>query len=312
MKAVEVIDYGSSDVLKINENTPMPVPGESQVLVKVKAASINPFDVKIRSGVYKGAIPIKFPYIIGGDFAGVITEIRKDVSEFKIGDEVFGSAIILNGGSGAFVQFVVSNVKNMASKPKNIDFIKAASLPLVGSSAIQALEEHIGLRAGQKILIHGGAGGIGSIAIQLAKHLGAYVVTTVGEKDKEFVSSLGVDRIFDYKNEKFEEIISDYDAVYDTVGGKVTDLSFKVLKKGGIIVSMLGMPNEELAKSYEVKAIGQTTHTNNEHLSRLSELVENGAVKPQLDKVFPLEKAKEAFDYQEKGKPRGKVVLEIS
>ena len=309
MKAVQIKGYGGTEVVEINSNAPEPSPAEGQVLVEVHAASINPFDYKIRSGMLKDNIPLQFPYIPGGDFSGIVTKFGGGASEFKIGDEVFGSALVLNGSSGAFAEVAAANVKNIALKPKKIDFNEAASLPLVGSSAIQALEEHIKLQNGQKILIHGGAGGIGSIAIQLARHLGTYIATTVSTDDKEFVKSLGADQIIDYKTEKFEELLSDFDAVFDTVGGKTTDNSFKVLKKGGILVSMRGQPNEELAKQYGVTAIGQGTDINREHLTRLAELVDQGVIKPQVDKVFPLEQVKEAFDHLEKGSPQGKVVL---
>ena len=310
MKAVQIREYGGSEVVEVKDIAE-PALKEGQILVKVHAASINPFDTKIRSGIYKDSIPLNLPYTPGGDFSGVILSLGEGVSEFKVGDEVFGSAQVASGGSGAFAQISAANVKNSALKPKSIDHIQAASLPLVGSSAVQALEEHIKLQKGQKILIHGGAGGIGSIAIQLAKHIGAVVATTISTDDKEFVKSLGADQVIDYKSEKFEDILKDFDAVFDTVGGESSDKSFKVLKKGGVLVSMVGKPNEDLAKEFEVTAIGQGTHTNREYLTRLSELVDKGVIKPQVDKVFPLDQTKEAFDYLERGSPRGKVVLEV-
>ncbi len=311
MKAVQFSKYGGSEVIEINENASMPTPAEGQVLVEVYASSINPFDDKLMHGYMKDNIPLEFPYTQGGDLSGVITKVGKGVLEFKAGDEVYGSALILNGGSGGMAEFASVNVKNIAFKPKKINFVQAASLPLVGSSVVQALEEHIKLQPSQKILIHGGAGGIGSLAIQLAKHIGAYAATTVSSADKKFVKSLGADQIIDYKKEKFEEILADFDAVYDTVGGRITDDSFKVLKKGGILVSMLGMPKEELAKEYGVNVIGQGTQTNREHLERLAQLIDQEVIKPQVDKVFPLEQVKDAFAYFEKGSPRGKVVVKI-
>ena len=295
MKAVQIREYGGSEVVEVKDIAE-PALKEGQILVKVHAASINPFDTKIRSGIYKDSIPLNLPYTPGGDFSGVILSLGEGVTEFEVGDEVFGSAQVASGGSGAFAQISAANVKNSALKPKSIDHIQAASLPLVGSSAVQALEEHIKLQKGQKILIHGGAGGIGSIAIQLAKHIGAVVATTISTDDKEFVKSLGADQVIDYKSEKFEDILKDFDAVFDTVGGESSDKSFKVLKKGGVLVSMVGKPNEDLAKEFEVTAIGQGTHTNREYLTRLSELVDKGVIKPQVDKVFPLDQTKEAFD----------------
>lgn len=309
MKAVQIKKYGDSSVIEIGTNASEPSAKNGQVLVKVHAASINPFDVKIRSGIYQKSMPLELPYTPGGDFSGTVIKLGEGVTEFKVGDEVFGSALVLNGGSGAFAQMASSNVKNTAHKPKNVRFIEAASLPLVGSSAIQALMEHIKLKKGQKILIHGGAGGIGSIAIQLAKHIGAYVATTVSPDDMEFVKSLEADQVINYQTEKFEEELMDFDAVFDTVGGETDDRSFKVLKKGAILVSMVGAPKEELAKKYGVEAIGQSTHTNREHLTELAQLVDQGVIKPQVDKVFPLEQVRGAFDYLEKGSPRGKIVL---
>jgi NADPH:quinone reductase-like Zn-dependent oxidoreductase len=168
------------------------------------------------------------------------------------------------------------------------------------------------LQKGQKILIHGGAGGIGSIAIQIAKYIGAYVATTVSTNDKEFVKALRADKIIDYKTEHFQDLLTDFDAVYDTIGGKTQEDSFKVLKKGGILLSMKGKPSEDLAKQYGVTVIGQGTHTNTAHLTRLAELIDKNIVSPKVDKIFPLSQIKEAFDYQTKGSPRGKVVLDIS
>jgi len=311
MKAAQYNKYGGPEVIEINQNAPNPSAGSGQVLIEVYAASLNPFDYKLRLGYMKEMIPLKFPFIIGGDFSGVVTNLGENVSSFKIGDEVYGQALVLNGGSGACAEFAAANVNNISHKPKNMDHVKTASLPLVGASAIQALEEHIKLKSNDKILIHGGSGGIGSVAIQLAKYLGAYVATTVGTENVEFAKGLGADEVIDYKNQKFEELLKDFDAVFDTVGGETLDRSFKVLKKNGIIVSMLGAPNPELAKEYNVTAIGQNTRVNNETLTRLTELVEKDVIKAQVDKVFPLEKTREAFEYLENAHSRGKVVLKI-
>lgn len=310
MKAAQYTKYGGPEVIEINKNTSRPSSSKDQVLVEVHAASINPIDYKVREGYFK-SMPIQFPVTIGGNFSGIVTELGEGVTEFKTGDEVYGQALVLNGGSGSLAELAASNVANTALKPKNTNHIEAASLPLVGVSAIQALEEHIKLKSNQKILIHGGAGGIGTMAIQLAKHLGAYVATTVSGDDKEYAEGLGADVAIDYKSEKFEDIVKDYDAVFDNVGGETTERSFKVLKKGGIIVSMVGEPNQELAKQHDVVAIGQMTNSDTNHLVRLTELVEKNIIKPQVDKVFPLEQAQEAFEYAETGHPRGKVVVKI-
>ncbi len=312
MNAVQINKYGGSDVLEINNNALKPSANKGQVVVEVYAASINPVDWKLREGYLKDWMPLEFPATLGGDFAGVVTEVGQGVSDFKVGDELYGSAFVLSGGSGAFAEFAAVNIASLAYKPKSVSFEEAAALPLVGASAIQALEEHIKLQTGQKILIHGGAGGIGSIAIQLAKALGAYVATTVSENDKEFVKGLGANEAIDYKTEEFELLLKNFDAVFDTVGGETTDRSFKVLKKGGIMVSMLGQPKQELAKQYRVTAIGQGTQTNTAHLTSLSEFVDSGKIKVHIDKVFSLMQVQEAFKYQEQVHHRGKVVIKIS
>jgi NADPH:quinone reductase and related Zn-dependent oxidoreductases len=210
---------------------PNPIPAKGQVVVEVYAASINPFDQTIREGYLKDKISLQFPVTLGGDLAGVVTEVGEGVIDLRKGDEIYGSAIVLNKGSGAFAEYASVNIANSGLKPKRITFEEAAALPLVGSSAVQALEEHIKLQSAQKILIHGGAGGIGSIAIQLAKALGAYVATTVGTDDIQFVKDLGADEVIDYKTQKFEEILKEFDAVFDMVGRETTDKSFTSTKK---------------------------------------------------------------------------------
>jgi NADPH:quinone reductase-like Zn-dependent oxidoreductase len=311
MKAIQINKYGGPEVLEINPNAVEPIVNSGQVLVEVHSASINPFDFIVVAGFMEKMMPLKFPATMGGDFSGIVKEIADDVGEFKVGDQVYGQAIIFNGGSGSFAEKLVSNSKNMALKPKNINFIEAASLPLVGSSAIQALEDSIKLTTGNKILIHGGAGGIGSIAVQIAKSIGAYIGVTVSEKDKQFVKELGADEIIDYKNQAFEEVLKDYDAVFDTIGGETTNRSFKVLKRGGILASMKGQPNPELASQYGVIGIAINAQTNRQHLERLTQLVESGVVKPQVDKVFDLDQTKEAFIYKKDFHPKGKVVIKI-
>ncbi|MFA6017071.1 MAG: NADP-dependent oxidoreductase [Patescibacteria group bacterium] len=311
MKAVQINKYGGPEVLEVNLNAPEPTLNPGQVLVEAHASSINPFDNIVLAGFMQKMMPLKFPAVMGGDFSGIVTKVADDVLDFKISDQVYGQAIVFNGGSGSFAQLVVSNTKNIALKPKNINFLKAASLPLVGSSAIQTLEDSIKLKTGQKILIHGAAGGIGSIAVQIAKSIGAYVAVTVSEKDKDFVKQLGADEIIDFKNQKFEEILKDYDAVYDTIGGEVADKSFLVLKRGGVIASMKGQPNEELTKQYQVTGIAINTMTNSQHLQRLAKLVEDGIVKPHVDRIFDLDQIKEAFIYKNYSHPRGKIVIKI-
>lgn len=265
MKAAQINRYGGVEVFEINTDVPKPTPEKDQILAEIYAASINPFDWKVREGYMKNMIPLAFPAILGGDFAGKVISVGEGVTEFHEGDEVYGQAPL---GKGSFAEFTAAKVTNTAHKP-SVTFEEAAALPLVGSSAIQALEEHIKLKSGQRILIHGGAGGIGHIAIQLAKTIGAHVATTVSTPDIDFAKEIGADQVIDYKKEKFEEILKDVDAVFDTVGGETTDRSLQVLKKGGVLVSMVNAPNQESAKAHGVDALLQMTQTNSTHLTRM-------------------------------------------
>jgi NADPH:quinone reductase-like Zn-dependent oxidoreductase len=311
MRAVQINKYGGSEVVELNKNAPKPSATAGRLLAEVYSAGVNPVDWKIRDGYMSKTAPLQFPVTLGGDFSGVVQEVAAGVTGFKKGDEVYGRDGFPNTGTGSFADFIAVDAKVTAPKPKNINHIEAAALPLTGVSAIQALTEHIGLTKGKKILIHGGAGGIGSMAIPLAKHLGAHVATTASDKDISFVKELGADEIIDYKKQSFEGLLHDYDAVYDTVGGETYTRSHKVLKKGGIIVSMLEQPNEDLMKRYGVKAIGQFTQANSERLGKLTGYVEKGVIKAHVDKTFPLEQAREALDYQQHGKTVGKVVIKI-
>ena len=315
MKSTQIKRYGGSEVVEINQSTPAPNdPSAGKVLVDVKAAGVNPADWKIREGYFQQMMPLQFPSTLGMDFSGVIEKVGEGVPDFKQNDDVYGQAAVVRGGSGAFAEIALANADTIAHKPKILSHEKAAGLPLVGVSAWQALVETIGLSKGQKILIHGGAGGIGSIAIQLAKHLGAYVATTVSTNDKQFVKEeLGADEVIDYKTQTFEDLLPhEYDAVFDTVGGETYTRSFKILKRGGIIVSMLEQPNQELMDRFGVKAISQFTQVNRERLTKLARLVDQNNIRVNIDRTFPLDEAGKALDYQRDVHPRGKVVLQVS
>ena len=315
MKSVQINRYGGSEVIEINQNIPEPIVSTGKVLVSVKAASVNPADWKIREGGLQQMIQLQFPSTVGMDFSGVIKQVGEGVSnsDFNEGDEVYGQAGVINGGSGAFAEMVLAKTESIANKPKRLSHAEAAALPLVGVSAWRALMENIGLSNGQRILIHGGAGGIGSIAIQLAKHLGAYVATTVSTNDKQFVQKLGADQVIDYKTQNFEDMLHDYNSVFDTVGGETYKRSFKVLKKGsGIIVSMLEQPNPQLMDQHGVKAIFQFTQADRERLTKVAKWVdENKDIRVNIDKTFSLDETGEALDYQKDVHPRGKVVLTV-
>jgi len=309
MKSAQINRYGGSEVIEINQNTPEPTLSSGKVLVSIKAAGLNPADWKIREGYLQQMIPLQFPFTLGMDFSGIVKEIGEGVSDFKQGDEVYGQAGVVTGGSGAFAEMALAKTESVANKPKRLSHVEAAALPLVGVSAWRALVENIGLSNGQQILIHGGAGGIGSIAIELAKNLGAFVATTVSANDKVFVQELGADHVIDYKSQNFEDLLHDYDSVFDTVGGETYKRSFKVLKKGGIIISMLEQPNSELMNQYNVKAIFQFTQADRQRLTKLADWVDQSNVKVNVDRTFLLDDAGKALDYQKDVHPRGKVVL---
>jgi NADPH:quinone reductase-like Zn-dependent oxidoreductase len=314
MKSAQIKTYGDSEVLEINRSTPsINDPSGGMVLVTVKAAGVNPVDWKVREGFFKQMAPLQFPATLGMDFSGVIEKVGEggSSSDLKQGDEVYGQAGVLMGGSGAFAEMTLAKSDTIAHKPRTLSHEQAAGLPLVGVSAWQALVETMQLSKGQKILIHGGAGGIGTIAIQLAKHLGAYVATTVSTNDIQFVKEeLGADEAIDYKTQTFEDLLThDYDAVFDTVGGETFTRSFKVLKRGGIIVSMLEQPNQGLMNQFGVKTVYQFTQVNKERLTRLAEWVDQNNIRVNVGRTFPLDEARTALDYQRDVHPRGKVVL---
>jgi NADPH:quinone reductase-like Zn-dependent oxidoreductase len=313
MKSAQFKRYGGNDAIEINRTIPTPTLTASSVLVEIKAAGINPIDWKIREGYMQQMITLQFPSTLGMDFSGVIKQIGEKVvsSDFKQGDEVYGQAGVTNKGSGAFAELALANVDHIAHKPKRLNHLEAAAIPLVGVSAWQALIENMGLSKNQKILIHGGAGGIGSIAIQLAKHIGAYVSTTVNINDNQFVQELGADQTIDYKSQKFEDLLHDYDTVYDTIGSDTYKRSFKVLKKDGIIISMLEQPNSELMQHYGVKATFQFSQVNNERLNKLTQWVDQNNIRINVDRTFPLDETGYALDYQKVVHPRGKVVITI-
>ena len=316
MKSIQIKRYGGNDVVEVNKTASVPNISSGKVLVNVKASGVNPVDWKIREGYMQQIIQLQFPSILGMDFSGVVEqigEVNSDASaDFEQGDEVYGQASISSGGSGAYAELALANKDSIAHKPKTLNHIEAAGLPLVGVSAWQGIVENIGLSKDQKILIHGGAGGIGSISIQLAKHLGAYVATTVSTDDKEFVQQLGADQIIDYKKENYEDVIHDYDAVFDTVGGETYKRSFRVLKKGGgIIVSTLEQPNSELMSKYGIKALFLFSQVNRQRLIKLAQWVDQNNIRVNVDKTFPLDEADKALDYQKDVHPRGKVVLTV-
>ncbi len=311
MKAAQINEYGDAGVVSTVDNASKPGIDPGQVLVEVYAAGVNPFDWKVREGMVRQMAELTFPgAVLGGDLAGVVAEVGAEVTDVKVGDEVYGLAGALSS-HGSFAQFAPAAAGSIGAKPKNIDSTTAAALPLAGVSAYQALVETLHLSSGQKILVHGGAGGIGSLAIQLAKHLGATVATTVSAAGVSYVKSLGADVVIDYEQQSFKDELSDYDAVFDTIGGEVYAQSFEVLKEGGSIVSMSAAVDEALASGHKVTAYSQFTQATTERLAELTKLVESGAIKVNIDRLFPLEQASEALEYVKTGRPIGKVVIKV-
>lgn len=330
MKAAQLTQYGGKEAVSIVD-IPKPKISEDKILVEVRAAGVNPFDWKIQRGLLKDYIPLQLPITLGGDFAGIILEKGREVTEYQIGDEVYGQANILAGGSGSFAEFALTKSSIIALKPKKLNFIEAGSLPLAGVSAYIGLMEHMKLQKGpasakastytkatvdrsagkQKILIHGGAGGIGTIAIQIAKHLGAYVATTVSANDIDYVKQLGADIVIDYKKQKFEDMITDYDTVLDNVGEDITNRSIGVLKHGGMLISMLQKADETLAREKNITTIAQQSQITNNRLNKLTELIESGVISVHVEKVFRLDETGNALEYLKDTPPKGKVVIEM-
>jgi alcohol dehydrogenase len=307
MKAAQISSYGGPEVMRTVNSATKPTAGPGEVLIAVRAAGLNPFDWKVREGAVKQDLPA----ILGGDVAGVVDEIGEAVSGFAVGDAVFGQANAVNG-HGAFAEFTAVKAEQLADKPANVNFEEAAALPLAATSAYQALEEHINLQAGQKILIHGGAGGIGSFAVQIAKHLGAYVATTVSTDDLNFAKQLGADEVIDYKTQNFAAMVKNYDAVFDTVGGETNSQSYQVLKPGAVFVSMVAQPDEQAVKETGITYVHQASKATTERLNQVAKLVQQEALKVYIDKTFSLDQAAEALEYLKTGHPRGKVVLKVS
>ncbi|WP_437397702.1 NADP-dependent oxidoreductase [Flagellimonas lutimaris] len=311
MKALQITGYGNNDVTVISKDAPVPGLKEGSVLVKVYHAALNPVDWKMRGGSQKKMLSLSFPATLGCDFCGVVVEKDKNVTAFKIGDEVFGSAIPSLGGSGAFAEYVVTPSKNVALMPKNTSPAIAAASVTVSVCAYLCLQ--VGnLGTGSKVLIIGGAGGIGRAAIQLAKSMGAYVATMVHTKDMDVVRKIGADEVIDSSRNEAPDLLKDYDLVVDTVGGKEYKLAYSVLRKGAIMTSVTEQPDKGLMEKYGVDAKFILGFPFTERLEAVKGFIEKKILSPYISKTFTLDEAREALEYQEHGKPGGKVVLNIS
>ena len=309
MKVVQIHQYGDAGQLTLTTDAPKPVAADGMVLLEVRAASINPVDTAVRQGYMAKMAPLSFPATLGTDVSGVVVEVGPGVVDLKNADRAFGMASVLAGASGAFAQYAAVPAGLLARTPPDLSFEEAAALPLTAVSALEAIDERLNAGRGQKILIHGGAGGIGTIAIQLAKHRGAFVATTVRGDAAAYARELGADTVIDFQKQEFEKILSGYDFVLDTVGGQTYKRSFGVLKRGGTIISMIEQPDEELAARHGVTALLHMTQVTTARLNAVAELVMKGAVKVHVDRHFPIEEVKEAFLAQENGNVRGKIVL---
>jgi len=311
MRAIQINAFGGPEVIELNDDAKKPDLKPGQVMVKVHSASLNPVDSMIRMGYAQKMMPLPFPITLGGDFSGKIFELGADVKGFKVGDEVYGTAGPFRGGTGSFAEFLVTNNANIAKKPVSINITNAAAIPLVGTCALQAIEEDLDIKKGDKILIRGGGGGIGSIAIQLAKLRGSHVATTVSKNDMDYAKSLGADEVYDYKEQDVSEILKDYDAVFETARADDIDKLLNVLKKGGKFISVTGTPDKEKAKQHDVTIIPFMSKATKAELDRLSKLIDSGKLKIRVAKTFAFPEIKEAFSYFETEHPRGKVVLSM-
>ena len=306
MKAAIIREYGKEVEIA---DIPKPDLLEDSVLIEVHGASINPVDNFIRAGYMKEYLPISFPYTMGYDVSGVIVEVGSKVSNFKKGDEVYSRPT--GNIAGTIAEYTVVNEKEIALKPVNITHEEAASIPLAGLTAWQALVSKGNLQKGQKVLIHAGSGGVGSLAIQMAKQLGAYVASTTSTINVDMVKKLGADEIIDYKKENFEDVLSEYDLVIDMMGGEVLEKSFRVLKKGGTLISIKGQDSNELAKKYGVHFDSFFMWPSGDMLNQFNQFISDGVLKPVIDRSYTIEQIQEAYDYLQTGRVKGKVVIAV-
>jgi NADPH:quinone reductase-like Zn-dependent oxidoreductase len=308
MKAVCIYSYGGPGVL-VYEDAPRPHPAAGEVLVRVHAAGINPVDWKIREGHLKEMLHHTFPLVLGWDVSGVIEALGSGLTRLKLGDEVFSRPDISR--DGAYAEFIVIKESEVALKPKSIDHIHAAALPLAGLTSWQTLFDAGGLAAGQRVLIHAAAGGVGHIAVQLAKWKGAHVIGTAAARNHDWLRQLGVDQVIDYDTERFEEAVQPVDVILDTMGGDTQARSWKVLKRGGILVSIAGQPSAEIAAAHGVRQAFVFTQPNAAQLAEISQLADAQKLKAIVETILPLSDATRGQELSERGHTRGKIVLRV-
>lgn len=332
MKALILKRYGKSNQLTFAD-IPRPTIKPDEMLVQIHAVGLNPIDNKIPTGAFKPFIKLQLPVVMGSDLAGVVVEVGSSVTRFKQGDAVFAS--IFDLGTGSLAEFAVVPESTAAIKPANLDFVQAASIPMVGLTSWQALKERAGLKPGQKVFIPAGSGGIGSFAIQLAKHLGATVASTTSTGNVEMVRGLGADEVIDYKKQEFDDVLQGYDVVLGTIEGDVIEKSLKILRPNSRIVSLVGPLDAtfasarglnflmkivfglmsrkiiQRAKKVDAKYSFLFVHADGQQLAEISKLLEAGHIVPVIDKVFPFDQTKEALAYLEEGRAKGKVVVKM-
>lgn len=307
MKAARILRFGPPDVI-VNDDLARPQTGDGQLLVRVKAAGVGPWDALIREG--KSVIPQPLPLTLGSDFSGIVEAVGSGVSDFKLGDEVYGTTN--EQFTGAYAEYALASAKMNALKPKTLSFVEAASAPVVAVTAWQMLFDYAHATAGQSVLIHGAAGNVGAYAVQLARKADLRVIATASADDEQYVRLLGADEVINYRSSRFEEVVSPVDVVLDMVGGETRERSFRVLKPGGILVSVVS-PAPEGAARHGVKAVFFLVEVTTARLNKIADLFDSGKLVAHVGSVLPLDQARTAHEMLA-GAPheRGKIVLRIA
>lgn len=305
-QSIRVHNYGGPEQLQL-EQIQHPDLQTGEVLVRVHAAGVNPIDWKIRQGMMKDFMPTQFPYTPGVDIAGVIAEIGPGDTEFQIGQAVYGQST-----QGAYSEYSIASVKALALKPRTLSFDEAAAIPVGATTAWQGLFDYAKLEAGQQVLIQGGAGGVGLFAVQFTRWKGAHVQAIASRSNVDFVRSLGAEKVIDYTATSVADAAHDVDMVYDTVGGAALDSSIQVLKEGGTLISIAGLPDEQKVKEKNIRVVSFSAQVNSKLLETFAQLIDEGKIKVIIAKIFPLSQAKQAHELSQSGHGRGRIVLHIA